>query len=223
MASKTLTNTKISVTYAGVLHSAGVPLPSTGLEHVYDGIGNKTSIQIGRDCSGMTVCGPLSATSISTSSSLSANQINTKTLLDVLHPTGTVLFTYTSVNPNLRSGWNGTTWEQISQGRFIVGVGTGNDDTESQAFGLGASTGKYKHQLTIAEMPSHRHGFTGADDIRDTQAASPFLLTNDSPEQRCDPGDPKNSGNRGILDTGGNVPHNNIPPSFGLYIWRRTA
>jgi hypothetical protein len=223
MASNTLTNTKISVTYGGVLHSNGMQLPATGLEQVYDGFGNMSSIRIGRNCSGMTVCGPLSATSISTSSSLSANQINTKTLLDVLHPVGTVLFTYTPGNPNLRSGWNGTTWLPISQGRFIVGVGEGNDGTENHSFAVGASTGKYNHQLTIAEMPSHRHGFTGGDGNTDRQSASPFQLVNDDPEQTWVPGSVKNNGSTGILDTGGNARHNNVPPSFGLYIWRRTA
>ena len=227
MASNTLTNTKISVTYAGVLHSAGVQLPSTGLEYVYDGLGNRSSIRIGRDCSGMTVCGNLSATSISTSSSLSASQINTKTLLDVLHPTGTVLFTYTINPPSSRPGWGGTTWEQISQGRFIVGVGTGSDGTNSQQFALSttsnaAGLGKYKHQLTIDEMPSHRHAFTAANGNTNNQSISPFQFTFDDAEETYNIDEVGNTGNKGILDTGGNARHNNIPPSFGLYIWRRT-
>ena len=230
MASNTLTNTKISVTYGGVLHSNGMQLPATGLERVYDGFGNMSSIRIGRNCSGMTVCGPLSATSISTSSSLSASQINTKTLLDVLHPVGTVLFTYTTANPGTsRAGWGGTTWVPIAEGRFIVGVGTGTDTNNySREFKRGEDSdpfqkGVYRHKLTINEMPSHRHGFTGADGTSESQTPSPFQLTNDSPEQRCLPNSLKNKNNIGILDTGEDQPHTNIPPSFGLYIWRRTV
>jgi microcystin-dependent protein len=226
MASNTLTNTKISVTYAGVLHSAGIQLPATGLEHVYDGVGNRSSIRIGRDCSGMTVCGNLSATSISTSNSLSASQINTKTLLDVLHPVGTVLFTTTGGNPGTtRAGWNVTTWTQISQGRFIVGIGRGDDGTDTQTFALSTTgdPGRYKHQLTINEMPSHRHAFTAANGNTNDQSISPFQYTFDDAEETYNIGDVGNTGNKGILDTGGNARHNNIPPSFGLYIWRRTA
>ena len=43
------------------------------------------------------------------------------------------------------------------KGRAAVGAGTGNDGTDSCAFTLGAEGGKYNHQLSIAEMPSHNH------------------------------------------------------------------
>lgn len=220
MASNTLTNTKISVTYAGVLHSNGMQLPATGLEQVYDGYGNMSSIKIGRGCNGMTVCGPLSATSISTSSSLSASQINTKTLLDVLHPIGTVLFTFTPNNPGTRTGWSGTTWVAISQGRFIVGVGTGTDKNgttrnfllssnfDGTAYGNGY--GEYTHQLTIDEMPRHDHDYSTITDANEDRE---FGETNNDGALKTFKTSPK----------GNDDPHNNIPPSFGLYIWRRTA
>ena len=43
-------------------------------------------------------------------------------------------------------------------GRVPIGNGTGNDGTDSCAFTLGTSGGKYNHTLSIEEMPSHRHG-----------------------------------------------------------------
>jgi len=58
MASDSLTNTNISDTYVGVLHTKGDPLPTTGLEYVYDGAGNKSSLKIGR--AGVDVSGTFS-------------------------------------------------------------------------------------------------------------------------------------------------------------------
>ena len=57
MASTKLTQTKISDTYGGVLHSNGEPLPVSTLVNIYDGVGNKSSLKLGRACNGATVCG----------------------------------------------------------------------------------------------------------------------------------------------------------------------
>jgi microcystin-dependent protein len=117
-----------------------------------------------------------------------------------------------------------TAWIRISEGKFIVGVGSSSDiNGASETFSLGDNDGEYQHILTEAEMPSHRHGFTGANGNTNDQTRSPFDLTNDDPEQRWEPGSEKNIGNIGILDTGGDEAHNNIPPSFGLYIWKRIS
>tara|TARA_R110000824_G_scaffold12963_3_gene56550 strand:- start:313 stop:1002 length:690 start_codon:yes stop_codon:yes gene_type:complete len=48
MATTSLTNTNISDTYTGVLHAKGEPIPASGVQDVYDGFGNKSSLKIGR-------------------------------------------------------------------------------------------------------------------------------------------------------------------------------
>ena len=59
MATASLTNTNISDTYTSVLHVNGEPLPATGLQSVYDGYGNKSSLEIGRANRGITVTGKI--------------------------------------------------------------------------------------------------------------------------------------------------------------------
>lgn len=225
MASNTLTNTKISVTYSGVLHVNGVELPPTGLEYVYDGAGNKSSLQLGRACNGATVCGTLSATSLSLVNSLSANQLDITSLLNILQPIGSVIFSYSSANPNLRPGWGSTVWAQVSQGRFIVGVGTGNDGTSTKTFSLSNNTGEYSHQLTESEMPSHTHSLM--------VDGEQFYITNDGNTSgpttynrfRAQGPDDRNDGRycSVLPSTGGSLTHNNTPPGYGLYVWQRTS
>ena len=48
MATTSLYDTNISDTYVGVLHAKGEVLPKTGLQSVFDGAGNESSLKIGR-------------------------------------------------------------------------------------------------------------------------------------------------------------------------------
>lgn len=59
MATASLTNTNISDTYTSILHVNGEPLPATGLQSVYDGYGNESSLEIGRANQGITVTGKI--------------------------------------------------------------------------------------------------------------------------------------------------------------------
>lgn len=197
MATTSLTNTNISDTYPGVLHAKGEPIPASGLQYVYDGFGNKSSLKIGRAGQGIDVEGGLGSS-----------------FIDALYPVGAVIFSADNTNPGVR--FSGTTWTQEAEGRFIAGVGTGNDGTNTQAIPAGNdSTGKYKHTLTEAELPAHTHD-TIVDNKDYTGAATS--------QQRV--GSHKNADHSISLTssaTGGGTAHNNTPPSFGLYVWKRTA
>ena len=61
MASESLTNTNISDTYVGVLHAKGEAIPASGLQDVYDGFGNKSSLKIGRAGQGISIDGNFAA------------------------------------------------------------------------------------------------------------------------------------------------------------------
>lgn len=190
MASISLTNTNIADTYVGVLHAKGEAIPASGLQDVYDGFGNKSSLKIGRAGQGIDIDGGLGSS-----------------FIDALYPVGAVIFSADNTNPGVR--FSGTTWIQEAEGRFIAGVGTGNDGTESVAIAAGNdSVGKYNHQLTESELPAHSHtqlggGFDGSTGIEPGNRRT------------------KDLGQTGT--TGSNQSHNNIPPTFGMYVWKRTS
>lgn len=231
MANNSLSNTKINITYSSLLHAGGVPLPSSGQAQLYDGSGTVSSLKLGANCNGATICGTLSATtlagvSLNLNTKLIPDQINILELVKVLYPIDTVIYTVTNTNPGTRTGWVGTTWTQISQGRFIAGIGTGTDsNTNTQSITAGNNYGEYTHTLTVAEMPSHTHTLN--------VAGEQFYITNDGNSSqpqtegrfRSDGPSGSNDGRYcGILpSTGGGLSHNNLPPSYGLYVWRRTA
>ena len=56
------------------------------------------------------------------------------------YPVGSVYLTYTNMNPSTIMGG---TWVQFSQGRVLLGQGTGSDGSTSQTFGAGATGGRY--------------------------------------------------------------------------------
>lgn len=202
MASTSLTNTNISETYVGVLHAKGAALPETGQEDLYDGFGNKSALKVGRAGAGIDVDGTLGA-------SFKA------AIADAIYPIGSVIFSQDNNNPGTR--FTGTAWTQISEGRFIAGTGTGNDGTEAKTIPAGNDTiGKYNHQLTTAELPSHGHEakFSGGGSVSlggDTIGVGNSNNGNDR------------LSNDIVQNTGSGTPHNNMPPSFGLYVWQRTS
>jgi len=133
--------------------------------------------------------------------------LNFTNMMNTIYPVGSIIFSIDNLNPQNRFGG---TWVQISQGRFVVGVGTGNDGIQNKIFTAGNNTGEYEHQLTIAEMPSHNH------------TVSNFRYVGDRDDDE----------NKGYWDTGGSIEtgytggdqyHQNTPPGFGLYVWQRTA
>lgn len=113
----------------------------------------------------------------------------------------------------------GGTWEQIAQGRTIVGQGvvqanndnwcgtTSAGDWTANAGGMG---GEVYHTLTIAEMPSHTHNTLNqqlAIGYGDISAPSTHDITYEAPTSA----------------TGGSQAHNNMPPYLVVFIWKRTA
>ena len=216
MASNTLTNTKITETYVGVLHSNGTVLPSTGQQDIYDGGGNKSSIKIGRACNGVTICGPLSCSSIAIG--------NPTLLINLLYPINSIFLSTDNTNPGTR--FVGTTWSQISQGRFLAGQGTGNDGTTSYTVGLSNFNGEYNHTLLTGEIPAHYHNLGFKDNSFTSYIYGYDTLTpaeqNAATSQKVETNDQGSYQGR-TKTVGGGGSHNNIPPGFGIYVWKRTA
>ena len=201
MASESLTNTNISETYVGVLHAKGEAIPTTGLQDVYDGFGNKSSLKIGQAGQGIEVDGPFNISGDLGSS-----------FIDALYPIGAIIFSADNTDPGDR--FTGTGWTQIAEGRFIAGVGTGNDGTTTHPVPTGNdSTGEYKVALKVAELPAHSHDLPISDaNGLDADGYGQGISNNATRAPVNDIiSDPAGSG----------TAHNNIPPSFGLYVWRR--
>ena len=94
------------------------------------------------------------------------------------------------------------------RGRAIVGLddmgsGAANVISDVRARVLGGVFGEEKHQLTVAEMPSHSHAYyatflSGRYDGHSSLVATSPQWSNTNP-------------------TGGDMPHNNLQPSMALY------
>ena len=89
--------------------------------------------------------------------------------------------------------------------KFIYG-GTSSD--------IGTEGGEATHTLTIDEMPKHRHEMI----MRNTGTN---YYENPYPPYTA-VGATTNS-SAGMLYSGGDQPHNNMPPYLAVYVWKRTA
>lgn len=99
--------------------------------------------------------------------------------------------------------WPGTTWSQI-EGRFMLGA------TKDGKYKNNALGGEATHQLTIDEMPRHEHELWlgwGAGNKGNAWGRT----------DQNSPAEPW----RSARPTGGNQPHNNMPPYNVCYIYER--
>lgn len=118
-------------------------------------------------------------------------------------PVGIIISFDTPVDPNELYGG---TWERI-KGRFIWGIEDGEQ--------AGCTGGEKDHLLIESEIPAHNHymfatdvNTTSHDDNRDVYPYKTYTNTYNPVSTAF---------------TGGNQPHNNMPPYYGAYTWRRVA
>lgn len=67
---------------------------------------------------------------------------------DKVYPIGSIYMNATNPN-NPATYLGGGTWEQFGQGRTLIGVGTGDDGTDSQTFTANSTGGEYKHYHAV--------------------------------------------------------------------------
>ena len=97
----------------------------------------------------------------------------------------------------------GGSWQKI-EGRFLLG--------SSSSYSLGTTGGEANHTLTINEMPSHNHV-----QHHELKYANTSWWIAGSGGTTIEVGDFNTS------NTGGNQPHNNLPPYLVVNIWKRVA
>lgn len=156
-----------------------------------------------------------------------------KNLIDIIYPVGSIYCSVQSSNPE--TIWGGK-WNSIKN-RFLVGAG--------DSYAVQSTGGEATHKLTIGELPSHKHDkvtLTGYTHFRSVQPSA-FQAFNQSSgiikniEQPSTPsyipfastGSVNKKTSKLIIDAshqhaaiGSGQAHNNLPPYYAVYMWRRT-
>lgn len=155
-----------------------------------------------------------------------------KEVIDIVHPVGSIWETTTTDDPNVL--WAGTTWVKMDAGRVLISAGTYTENGTTYTYNLGDKGGEAKHQITTEEMPSHGHAATSAATGDHTHGITtgnntnaPYNMVSTQARDTNTTRYTKSSGNHthtiSIGSTGGNQPHENMPPYQVINRWRRTA
>ncbi len=150
------------------------------------------------------------------------NLLSFEAIFNKIYPVGAIYISTSNINPGtLFTG----AWEQI-KGRFLIGSGLvdantttyfGNCAKDSYNLPNGEMGGEISHTLTVNELPSHNHMHI-RNKILDAEPTSEggtsrggnSLLNNMKTYAYTNP-------------TGSNWGHNNMPPYYVVYMWKRIS
>ena len=185
--------------------STATPITAAQLNRMEKGI---------EDCSGQGNANELAiaanAEAIRTlESGIQLGSISITQLLLMAYPIGSI---YSSTAATSPADLFGGTWERI-KGAFIWGIEDGEQ--------AGITGGEKTHTLTTNEMPSHVHAPN-----RWVQVMSPGGNIGTIGQEGTltgSYGDFVSEQNYNSSAAGGDQPHNNMPPYYGAYVWRRMA
>ena len=147
------------------------------------------------------------------------------------YPVGSIYISVNTTNPKTLLGFG--TWEQIKD-RFLLASGS--------SYSSGSTGGEASHKLTVNEMPSHGHTQYGVTSGPANSSPIRFAVQNDGNvviynSENTALWSTKTSGittsktfrqtdinkDGTTSSTGGNSPHNNMPPYLVVNVWRRVA
>lgn len=113
-------------------------------------------------------------------------------------------------------GQEWATYENAS-GRFIIGVGAATDNrSETVRFSFKQAGGTYKHTLTEAQMPRHRHEFPGQVWMSDNGAPDIAIGSGNRPVRNP-------AAAPGTTEVGDGEAHENMPPYIALHFCTNEA
>lgn len=161
-------------------------------------------------------------------------------LIDLLYPVGSIYIETSGTNPGTTFGTG--TWVAWGEGRVPVGVGTSNT-ADAMSWTVEQERGLETHTLTEAELAAHTHGAgtleTSTDGahnhqpesgggFRTSSGASGTAFQagsfNNSPQiNTTTDGDHTHTITGDTGSVGSDGAHNNLQPSIGVYMWKRTA
>ena len=126
--------------------------------------------------------------------------IQSRALLNVAFPVGTIIYRTDAVSP---ASIYGGSWERIVD-KFLYAVGGDS---------LGDEGGEAEHTLTVAEMPSHKHGLSYGSKGADGTESSIWVTYTQTNRVGAD--------EQAVYEKGGSKPHNNMPPYLAVTAWKR--
>ncbi len=126
------------------------------------------------------------------------------------YPVGAIYLSVSSTSP---ASLFGGTWERLKD-KFLLAAG--------DSYAAGSTGGEDSHVLSLNEMPNHRHDIIDCDtqrilgrgfgaNVAGMHDAAAFSLTDNIGAPFYTSYD------------GGSAAHNNMPPYFSVYCWKRTA
>jgi len=124
-------------------------------------------------------------------------------------PVGSVFLAVVNTDPATLLGYG--TWSQIAQGQFLVGQKATDADFDTTE----ETGGEKTHTLTTSEIPSHSHILGELRSATTGSEASYIARTADTSSTR--------GTDKTTEVTGSGSAHNNLPPYFVVYVWKRTA
>ena len=144
-------------------------------------------------------------------SNSSSSNITMEQILDLVYPVGSIYISEKNTFPGTLFGG---TWVQIKD-TFLLSAG----DTYS----AGSSGGEASHTLTIAEMPTHDHRISQNSPTTSSNAYT-FTTFNAiiSSWYKENDGLDRKSWHATTAMSGNSQAHNNMPPYYTVYMWKRT-
>ena len=192
--------------------STATPITAAQLNRMENGI---------EDCSGQGNANELAiaanAEAIQTlESGIQLGSISITQLLLMAHPIGSI---YSSTAATSPADLFGGTWERI-KGAFIWGIEDGEQ--------AGIIGGEATHTLTEAELPNiwgNLYNFALQNSTDSVGVGGKFKLnTGTMYSGYATEGSQSDTRSDSVnFSFGGGQPHNNMPPYYGAYVWRRTA
>lgn len=130
----------------------------------------------------------------------------------LMHPKGAL---FGSGDPTSPAELYGGTWERI-EGKFIMGA--------SDSYPAGSTGGEAKHTLTEDELPRIRDRLNGFAVYNANAGGTSGVITlsEEAGQSNVQLGDGTKYATL-IMSLGDSQPHNNMPPYYSAYIWRRVA
>ena len=136
--------------------------------------------------------------------------VDVSSLVDLFYPIGSIYMS-TNQTDDPQSRFSGTYWLPIYD-RFLLAAGS--------TYKAGSTGGEATHTLTAYEMPEHAHYMASSNSGGDgtwTPNAGSYLVYNVTTDKTT------YWAQLGMNNAGGSGAHNNMPPYYAVYMWRRVT
>lgn len=139
--------------------------------------------------------------------------------LELLYPIGKIEIFFDEENHSNYMGFN---WKKVSEGRMLVGAGTGTDQNNiTKTFESGDNNGEYSHKQVVNELVEHNHKDLNIDatKVKIAQFGAPagntltVLASTGSSNTITTGGIAKESTTQQAMNV--------TNPTYGVYIWQR--